>query len=54
VGRASSTSETFIYDRQRDSVYSIKTADIPGIKDEPDYLKDYPKEQEAYKKGKRR
>jgi len=51
VGRPSSTSETFIYDRQRDSVYSIKTADIPGIKDQPDYLKDYPKELEAYKKA---
>lgn len=51
VGRPSSTSETFIYDRQRDSVYQIKTADIPGIKDQPDYLKDYPKEQEAYKKA---
>lgn len=51
VGRPSSASETFIYDRQRDSVYRIKTADLPGIKDQPDYLKDYPKEQEAYKKA---
>lgn len=51
VGRPSSTSETFIYDRQRDSVYRIKTSDLPGIKDAPDYLKDYPKEQEAYKKA---
>jgi len=51
VGRPSSTSETFIYDRQRDSVYRINTADIPGIKDAPDYLKDYPKQQEAYKKA---
>jgi dipeptidyl aminopeptidase/acylaminoacyl peptidase len=51
VGRPSSISETFIYDRQRDSVYQIKTGDIPGIKDQPDYLKDYPKEQEAYKKA---
>jgi dipeptidyl aminopeptidase/acylaminoacyl peptidase len=50
VGRPSSTSETFIYDRQRDTVYRIKAANIPGIKDQPDYLKDYPKEQEAYKK----
>jgi dipeptidyl aminopeptidase/acylaminoacyl peptidase len=50
VGRASSTSETFIYDRQRDSVYRIKTNDIPGIKDLPDYVKDYPKELEELKK----
>ncbi len=50
VGRPSSTSETFIYDRQRDSVYQIKTGDIPGIKDLPDYVKDYPKELEELKK----
>ncbi|HEY9194704.1 MAG TPA: DPP IV N-terminal domain-containing protein, partial [Mucilaginibacter sp.] len=50
VGRASATSETFIYDRQRDSVYRVVTSDLPGIKDLPDYVKDYPKEQEALKK----
>ncbi|HEK20377.1 MAG TPA: S9 family peptidase, partial [Bacteroidetes bacterium] len=44
VGRASSTSQTFVYDTQRGTYYPIITADIPGIKDLPDYLKDYPEE----------
>lgn len=39
-----------IYDRQRDTVYSIHTEQIPGIKDLPDYLKDYPKQLEERKK----
>ncbi|WP_184547566.1 S9 family peptidase [Mucilaginibacter sp. FT3.2] len=51
VGRPSSTSETYIFDSKRDTVYRVNTADIPGIKDQPDYLKDYPKEQETYKKA---
>jgi dipeptidyl aminopeptidase/acylaminoacyl peptidase len=40
-------SESYIFDRQQDSVYSISTKEIPGVKDLPDYLKDYPKELEA-------
>lgn len=44
VGRASSTSETFVYDKRRDTYYPIITSEIPGIKDLPDYLKDYPGE----------
>lgn len=51
VGRASSTSETFIYDRTLDTVYKIITNDIPGIKDLPDYVKDYPKELADLKKA---
>ena len=50
VGRPSSTSETYIFDRQRDTLYRINTNDIPGIKDLPDYVKDYPKELEELKK----
>ncbi|RYU87917.1 S9 family peptidase [Mucilaginibacter terrigena] len=50
VGGPQSTSESFIFDRQRDSVYSIITKDLPGIKDIPEYFKDYPKELEARKK----
>jgi dipeptidyl aminopeptidase/acylaminoacyl peptidase len=46
VGAPQSTSESFIFDKQRDTVYSISTKEIPGIKDLPDYLKDYPKELE--------
>ncbi|PAW95244.1 S9 family peptidase [Mucilaginibacter sp. MD40] len=44
VGRASSTSQTFVYDTQQGTYYPIITTDIPGIKDLPDYLKDYPEE----------
>jgi dipeptidyl aminopeptidase/acylaminoacyl peptidase len=47
VGGPQDQSQTFIFDTQRDSVYSISTKEIPGIKDLPDYLKDYPKELEA-------
>ncbi|WP_443945257.1 prolyl oligopeptidase family serine peptidase [Pedobacter sp. AW1-32] len=50
VGETENTSENFIYDTQRDTVYKINTASIPGIKDLPDYLKDYPKPLEEAKK----
>lgn len=44
AGRPSSTAETFIFDTRRQSVYPVITKDIPGIKDLPDYVKDYPNE----------
>lgn len=44
AGRPSSTSETFIFDTRRQSVYPVITKDIPGIKDLPDYVRDYPNE----------
>ncbi|MDB5142692.1 MAG: prolyl oligopeptidase family serine peptidase, partial [Mucilaginibacter sp.] len=47
VGGPQTTSESFIFDTQRDTVYGISTREIPGIKDPPDYVKDYPKELEA-------
>ena len=47
VGGPQEISETYIFDRQQDTVYSISTKEIPGIKDLPDYVKDYPKELEA-------
>jgi dipeptidyl aminopeptidase/acylaminoacyl peptidase len=46
VGNPLPVSESFIYDLQRDTVYAISTKEIPGIKDLPDYVKDYPKELE--------
>ncbi|WP_121201882.1 alpha/beta fold hydrolase [Mucilaginibacter gracilis] len=49
VGTPQSASESFIYDLQRDTVYSIVTKNIPGIKDLPDYVKDYPKQLEERK-----
>jgi dipeptidyl aminopeptidase/acylaminoacyl peptidase len=50
VGSPQATSESFIFDTRRDSVYSIVTKDLPGIKDIPAYFKDYPKELEVVKK----
>jgi dipeptidyl aminopeptidase/acylaminoacyl peptidase len=44
VGATQGSSEFFIYDRERDTVFAIKTdTTFPGIKDLPDYVKDYPK-----------
>ncbi len=50
VGNLPSTSEFYIYDRERDTIYAIKTDSIPGIKDFPDYVKDYPVQAENLKK----
>lgn len=49
VGAPLSTSESFVYDVQRDTAYKINTSTLPGIKDIPEYMKDYPKELEAIK-----
>lgn len=50
VGAPQGSSEFFIYDRERDTLVSVKTDSIPGIKDLPDYIKDYPKQLEERKK----
>lgn len=45
VGEAPGSSEFFMFDRVRDTVHSIKTdSTLAGIKDLPDYVKDYPKQ----------
>lgn len=43
VGAPSGSSELFIYDRWRDTIIAVKTDSIPGIKDIPAFIKDYPK-----------
>ncbi|MET3876646.1 prolyl oligopeptidase family serine peptidase [Chitinophaga sp. OAE865] len=43
VGSPQRSFESFVYDRQRDTVLPIKISDLPGIKDQPDYVKDYTK-----------
>ena len=44
VGALPGSSDFFIYDRERDTVYAIKVdSTLPGIRDLPDYVKDYPK-----------
>ena len=42
VGTAAGKVEIGIYDLQRDTVYYVNTATLPGIKDAPDYRADYP------------
>lgn len=46
VGEALSTSTTYVFDVEKDSVYAVSVSQIPGIKDLPDYVKDYPKQLE--------
>ena len=50
VGEQQGSSEFFIYDRIRDTVWPVKTNSLPGIKDLPGYVKDYPKQWEKKKK----
>ena len=42
VGTTAGKVEIGIYDLQRDTVYYVNTATLPGIKDAPDYRADYP------------
>ena len=42
VGSEQSKLETAIYNSEKDTVYMVKTDELPGIKDLPDYVKDYP------------
>ena len=50
VGSSQGSSEFFIYDREKDTILNIKTDSIPGIKELPDYVKDYPKQVEERQK----
>ncbi|WP_395804775.1 TolB family protein, partial [Daejeonella sp.] len=50
VGNALPQNESYVYDLKRDTIYALITKDIPGIKDLPDYVKDYPKQLEERKK----
>jgi len=42
VGNSPTKVEIGIYDLQRDTVYFLSAAELPGIKDLPDYVTDYP------------
>jgi dipeptidyl aminopeptidase/acylaminoacyl peptidase len=44
VGGPQPRFRTYIYDRKQDTVYPVAVSSIPGIRDLPAYLKDYPKE----------
>ncbi|CAL1516974.1 prolyl oligopeptidase family serine peptidase [Chitinophaga sp. MM2321] len=47
VGAPQGSFESFVYDRQLDTVLPINTTDLPGIKDQPDYVADYTKKDSA-------
>jgi dipeptidyl aminopeptidase/acylaminoacyl peptidase len=42
VGQPQGTSAFYLYDRKKDTIYEVQTYQIPGIRDVPAYLKDYP------------
>ncbi len=42
VGDTPAKIELAVYDFDKDTVYLVKTDQLPGIKDLPDYIKDYP------------
>ena len=50
VGATQGVSDTYIYDRKLDTILFIKTDTIPGIRDIPEFVKDYPKQLEERKK----
>ncbi|WP_143305335.1 S9 family peptidase [Chitinophaga vietnamensis] len=43
VGAPQGSFSTFVYDREKDTVLPVATNTLPGIKDQPDYVKDYTK-----------
>ena len=51
VGTPQGSQELFIFDTIRDTVIPVKTDSIPGIRDLPDYVKDYPKQFEQRSKN---
>lgn len=42
VGSQKPTEELFVYDTRQDTVFACAVLTLPGIYDQPDYLKDYP------------
>lgn len=53
VGAPQSATELYMYDREKDTVLPVKTDNLPGITDQPDYIKDYPFKDTAKKKAPR-
>jgi dipeptidyl aminopeptidase/acylaminoacyl peptidase len=42
VGAAQGVFSFYVFDRERDTVITVTSEQIPGIMDQPDYVKDYP------------
>ncbi|MCF2489021.1 prolyl oligopeptidase family serine peptidase [Dyadobacter sp. CY347] len=53
VGAPASQSEFWVYQVKKDTTLKVSVKDIPGISDKPDYLKDYPKQDSAWKNKER-
>lgn len=51
VGAPQSSFENYEYDREKDTVFALKTDSIPGIKDIPKFYNDYPSELDSLKKN---
>lgn len=49
VGAPASSYEFWVYDIKKDTTRKLSVEGIPGIRDKPDYLKDYPKQDTAKK-----
>lgn len=41
VGAPPAATELYVFDREKDTVFWIRTTELPGIADRPDYVKDY-------------
>jgi dipeptidyl aminopeptidase/acylaminoacyl peptidase len=50
VGAPESTSESFVFDKIKDTVLLVKADALPGITDAPDFMKDYPTKDTTKKK----
>ena len=53
VGAPGSAYEFWVYDTKKDTTRKLSVKNIPGINDKPDYLKDYPKQDTAWKNKER-
>lgn len=53
VGAPASDSEFWVYNIKKDTTAKVSVKGIPGISDKPDYLKDYPKLDSAWKNKER-
>ena len=53
VGAPASSYEFWVYDTKKDTTRKLSVKALVGINDKPDYLKDYPKQDTAWKKKER-
>jgi dipeptidyl aminopeptidase/acylaminoacyl peptidase len=51
VGAPQSASELYIFDREKDTVFLVKTEVIPGVSDATDFAKDYPSKDTSKRKA---